>query len=245
MAKHGPDQSWREHVLNNILPKMEAGPTTLPAAPLDAPQPFSLPMTPSSFDVIETLPLLAQDRLRKLRLRAADAHALCVPHADIREASTAKVTAENRLRELTAHPHQHGFGLPETDSRVVAQQRLVNQAVDDFRRLQERSDDRAAAWHAASGALQTAETYLRHGRPGGTAFEVIDVEVPKPAKGEGGLLDQIENRRRRVRELRSDLHRIASAPYPSAFCKQRLREAIETLAQRGTPDVSVSNHSPY
>ena len=49
----------------------------------------------------------------------------------------------------------------------------------------------------------------------------------------------IENRRRRVRELKSDLHRLASAPYPSGYAKQQMREQIEALAQAGAPSVSA------
>jgi hypothetical protein len=79
---------------------------------------------------------------------------------------------------------------------------------------------------------------LRHGKPGNTTLEEFAGSEPKLLKGDG-LLDAVENRRRRVRELRADLHRIASAPYPSSHAKQHMREAIETFAQRGTPDVSM------
>jgi len=51
-------------------------------------------------------------------------------------------------------------------------------------------------------------------------------------------LDAIERLRRRVRELRADQHRIASAPYPSSYVKQRMRVQIEALAIQGAPVVS-------
>ena len=41
-----------------------------------------------------------------------------------------------------------------------------------------------------------------------------------------------------MRELRADLHRIASAPFPSSDCKQRMREQIEALTMQGAPSVS-------
>jgi hypothetical protein len=44
--------------------------------------------------------------------------------------------------------------------------------------------------------------------------------------------------RRRVRELRADLHRIESAPFPSSHCKQRMRQQVEGLATLGAPSVS-------
>jgi hypothetical protein len=51
-------------------------------------------------------------------------------------------------------------------------------------------------------------------------------------------MDAIERLRRRGRELRADLHRIQSAPYPSSRAKQRMREQIEALAMQGAPSVS-------
>jgi Putative transposase len=43
----------------------------------------------------------------------------------------------------------------------------------------------------------------------------------------------------RARELRADLHRVQSAPYPSSHAKARMREEIEQLARRGAVDVSA------
>ena len=82
--------------------------------------------------------------------------------------------------------------------------------------------------------LSTVEGYLRDG-PG----PLRDLETPEPklAKNET-LLDAIERNRRRVRELAADLHRVHSAPYPSAHVKQRLRQQVEELAVRGAPSVS-------
>jgi hypothetical protein len=116
---------------------------------------------------------------------------------------------------------------------------LLEKATADFKRLQELQMVRTAAWHAASGALANTETWLKSGRPGGTALEDFVGPEPKLAKGENGLLDAIENRRRRVRELRADLHRIASAPYPSKHVKTQMRAQIEQLAMVGAPDVSM------
>jgi hypothetical protein len=104
--------------------------------------------------------------------------------------------------------------------------------------MSELRDARSAAWQITSRTLANVETWLRIGRPHGTSLEDYDGPEPKLLKGENGLLDAIENRRRRVRELRADEHRIRSAPYPSSYCKQRMREQVEQLAQRGAPVVS-------
>ena len=79
---------------------------------------------------------------------------------------------------------------------------------------------------------------MKHGVPSGVQLLDHDGEVPKLAKNES-ITDAVERLRRRCRELKADLHRIASSPYPSSYAKALLREAIETLAERGTPDVST------
>ena len=78
---------------------------------------------------------------------------------------------------------------------------------------------------------------MRDGKPGNTTLEAVEVEPPKLNKGET-VVDAIERHRRRVRELRADLHRIESAPYPSSSAKQRMRAQIGQLAQRGAPSAS-------
>jgi hypothetical protein len=116
---------------------------------------------------------------------------------------------------LTAHPSERGFNLPETDSRVVFAQQHLDKMAADLKRLQERSEARAQAWQKASEANAAAESWLRDGgRPGGTELQDHETEMPKLLKGET-ILDVVERLRRRVRELKTDLHRIASAPYPS------------------------------
>jgi hypothetical protein len=244
MAKQ-PDRDWREQVIRS-LPTMEANPgpgaTGLQPGPVDmapAPTPMSLGPALKPFDVIELLPPAAQDRLRMLRQRAADAHALIPEFETIREASMARIEAENALKRLTSHPQDGGFNLPATDSRVVAAEKHLEKMTADFRRLQELQEVRSAAWRAASGALAAVEDWLRHGKPANCVLEAIETEPPKLAKNEPGLLDAIENRRRRVRELRADLHRIASAPFPSSYAKQRMREQIDALAMNGAPSVSA------
>jgi hypothetical protein len=96
---------------------------------------------------------------------------------------------------------------------------------------------RSAAFQTASGALAAVESWLRDGVPGNCTLETVETEPPKLNKGEA-IIDAIERHRRAFRELKADLHRIASAPYPSSYSKQRLRQMVEQFAARGTPDVS-------
>jgi hypothetical protein len=210
----------------------------LPPAPPN-PQPFSFGPAPTApgFDVADLLPPASAERLRALRLRAKEAFAIMVPFEDVRTASTAKTDAENHLRRLQAHPQNGGFNLPDTDARVIAAVSALEKASAEFERVRARSEARSASWTAVGGALAKCEDWLKNGRPGGTALVDVEDDLPKPSKTEHGLLDQIETRRRRVRELLADARRIESAPYPSVYCKQKMRQQIEALAMRG-PDVS-------
>ena len=203
------------------------------------PQPVSFGgiHTQPAYDVIELLPPAAADKLRALRQRSNDAHAVVPQFEQIREASTARVEAEQALKRLTSHSHDGGFNLPEDNRSVIEAQRLLDKATADFKRLTELSEVRTAAWQATSQAKTACEIYLRDGKPGNTTLEAVEVELPKLNKGET-VVDAIERHRRRVRELRADLHRIESAPYPSSYAKQRMRAQIGQLAQRGAPLVS-------
>ena len=214
------------------MPGLEPGPTN--------PTPLNLSGAPfgPQFDLLELLPPAAADRLRQLRQRSLDLHAIVPQFEQVREASMTKIAAAAELTRLVSHPQDGGFNLPPSAPQVIAAQRTLDKATEAFTRLQEMQQQRASAWQVSSAALSACETLLRDGRPGGTALEAVEVD-PKLAKGEKGLLDAIENRRRRVRELRADLHRVESAPYPSAHVKRRVREMVDQLAARGEPDVTT------
>ena len=86
--------------------------------------------------------------------------------------------------------------------------------------------------------LQAVEGWLRDGRPGNTVLKDYDgSEPPKLLKGED-LLSALERIRRNGRELKARLHTMRSSCFPSAYCKKRMREMVEQLAQRGAPDVA-------
>jgi hypothetical protein len=244
MAKREqPDKGWRDWVLKSLPVQMEAS-MAEPAAGLEPgprdPQPFSVGMSlVPNYDVIERLPVgRCQDRLRQLRDHVHDLHALTVPFADIHEASNARLHAQGQSKRLTDHQHDGGFNLKADDPRVIAAQQQLDKLNDDFRRLNERNEVRSAAWREAGHTLQAVEGWLRNGVPGNVRLEAIEVEPPKLNKGENGLLDAIENRRRRVRELKADAHRIRSAPFLSAHARAKIREEVEALATRGRPVVT-------
>ena len=150
----------------------------------------------------------------------------------------ARIEAENALKRLSAHPQDGGFGLPPDDRRVIEAQRLLDKMTADFRRLQELQTVRTAQFQAVAGVLANVEEWLKSGRPGNAMLEAVDEIEAKLNKGES-LTDGIERLRRRVRELRADHHRVASAPFPSNYCKAQMASQIEELAQRGAPSVAL------
>ncbi len=180
---------WRAQMLNL------AQQGSLPAPPLTtviAPQPLSTGVhTAPSFDMIELLPPGGAEKMRLLRQRDADLHAVKVPHAELQEARTAKVAAAQRLKRLTDHRSAGGFELADDDARVIAARRELERLDAEDKRLNDRSEMRAAAWRAAGQVRQAVETWLRDGRPRGTMLEDYETEVPKLAKGET-VLDAIE-----------------------------------------------------
>jgi hypothetical protein len=203
------------------------------------PQPFSAPMSlVPSFDVIEVLPPGAADRLRALRQRFHDLNVLIPKHDVMHEASTARIMAEQRLKRLLAHPHENGFNLKPDHPSAIEQQRLLDKLTDNLKRLNELDETRSVAWRAASHVLTAVESWLKDGGvPPGVMLADIDGKPPQLLKNET-VIDAIERLRRRGRELKADLNRIRSAPYPSAHVREKIKQEVETLATRGAPVVS-------
>jgi hypothetical protein len=211
----------------------------LPAAPIGGQKPFNFtPLGGPAFDLIEILPPAAADKMRQLRQRSLDLHAIIPPYEDIRQASIARGEAANALKRLTDHQQLGGFNLKPDHPSVRQAQRTLDKATATFDELRARQATRSSAWQASSQPVANVETWLRDGRPQGAAVEDIEPPATKLNKGEG-LLDAIARLQRRARELKADLHRIASAPFPSAYAKQQMRAEIEQLSQRGAPDPTL------
>lgn len=228
---------WREQVIN-MAQQAVAGFTPAPTTTVTAQAPFSAGFpSPPNFDPLDALPPGAAERLRLLRQRSADLHAIIPPGEDVRIASNAKVEAANRVRELQNHPQDFGHGLPDTDARVIAAKKHAAKMIADFERLKQLQEVRAAAWQAAAQPLANAEIWLRDGRPHGTVLEDYQNEPPKLNKGES-LIDGIDRVRRAGRQIKASINTIQSSCFPRSYCKQRAHEQVEQLAIRGAISVS-------
>ena len=207
MAKHGSDQNWREHVMNNVLPRMEStGPAATglepgPVIEAAAPMPIGAAVhTAPSFDPIDRLPEDRKDLLRKIRQHSDDGHAIIPPGEDVRELSMRKIDAANELKRLVSHPQDWGKNLPPDHPSVVQAQRTLDKATDEFERLKQLQEVRTAAWQAAARAKTNCEDLLRFGVPGNCTLEAVEIEPPKLLKGES-LMDGILRLQRRGREV--------------------------------------------
>ena len=97
-----PDEGWRQHVLNNVLPRLES---TAPAATSFEPAPISEIVTPwtlpgiphggPNFDPIDRLADIpaSAEKYRLVARRSDNLHAVIPEFERIREASMAKIAA--------------------------------------------------------------------------------------------------------------------------------------------------------
>ncbi|UGY28168.1 hypothetical protein HU675_0016185 [Bradyrhizobium septentrionale] len=216
---------------------MEANTTGLTPGPvIEAIAPMLLSVGMSlqpQFDVIKLLPENRKEFLRLLRDRRSEKYAANILFETIRAGSERVTAAASEVKRLT----DSRLHVKLDDRQVIAAQSALTEAKDDLERTKQRSEKLAAAAHAVGISLMNVESWLRHGRPPGTVLEAVEVEPPKLLKGES-LLDGADRFERRSRELRADIHRVRSAPYPSAHVKRKIREQVAQLEPRA-PDVTL------
>jgi hypothetical protein len=190
-------------------------------------------------DLAGWLPPNAADKMRALQQRSRDAHALIPPSVDRLDAANARIEAEQRLARLTNHHSERGggFNMKPDDPTVLAAKKLLDELTAAKARIEQRYNERTAEWTAKSQPLSNVETWLKTGKPHGTVLEDFDGPDPQLLKGED-LMTGISRLQRRGRELKADLHRVRSAPYPSSHCKAQARAQVSALAARGAPVVS-------
>ena len=160
------------------------------------PQPLSFSAAPNTpaVDLCDLLPPGAAEKLRTLRQRSEDLHAVIPDFEAVRTASMARIEAQNALARLTAHSQDGGFGQPLTALSVVQATATLAKATAEFERLRERQAARSTVWQEATQALAKVQDWLKSGRPQGVVLEDVDTQV-KLAKGEANWSEAVENRR--------------------------------------------------
>lgn len=199
--------------------------------------PMSLSFYTTQHDMADYLPAPAADRLRKLRQRIQDKHALTIPFSERHAAHTEKLECENRLKRLTDHRSAGGFELGDDDPRVVDERTKLDKLTAEAKRLDDLDAVRSTQWRESGYVLVNIETRLRDGVPRGCVLEVLETAAPSLPKGQS-LIEAIQARERRIRELQADARRVEASPFPSAYARKRMREKIAVLVERGKPNVS-------
>jgi hypothetical protein len=225
----------------------EANPPAASAASVDTggPLPGMMPMMQIGDPIETTLPSVAVEKSRKQELKSDEAHVLLRATIEAQQETRTEIQRRQaRIKRLTQHPHEGGFGLAEDDPRVVDEKNRLDRKLDEQRRLNAVCETRAATWKSTAELVRNIEQAVA-ARPGGYVAKMVSLEAPPLKKGET-IFDAVEGRRRRGRELQADLHRIRSSPWPSALAKQRMRERIGQLAESGRPFVecAVEHNEP-
>ena len=190
-------------------------------------------------DVADDLPPRGAIRLQGMRERAADLGVLARHSFEIeQELRTENAQTENRIRVLKQPRGDGGHSLGDDDPRVRVEQKNLDLKTAELARRRELSEVRGHEQQVLLRLIGICETWLRGGgRPGGSICVAFDGELPTLKEG-ADLPAAIDDRRRRLRELAADRHRVESAPFPAATAKAKIRDEIAALAELGAPSVS-------
>ena len=178
--------------------------------------------------MIELLPECAQDRLRALRQRSDDLHAIIPEGETVREASMARIEADNALKRLVSHPQEFGHDLRPTTRASSPRNKHLDKMTADFTRLTELQAVRTAAWQPASQAKAAVEDMVAPWRPGNTTLE--------DGRGRAAEVEQGRDRPRRRRTAAPTWSRTAgrSASDRVRAVSVELRQAAHARTDRGT-----------
>jgi hypothetical protein len=196
--------------------------------------PLTLYVDNDPAELAALLPPKARKRFEILCLRRDDSHKLIPAAETMRALGAEKFGLERAIEKMQARRPEGDF-LPDEDLRVVSAKSRLVRLTNEVQAIRERYETRGQAFAAIARTHADAMDWIRN-RPPNTVIE--DAAEPK-LNGKVPLLDQLENVRRRGRELTSDLNRIRSSCYPSEHCKRRMVEIVNGLAERRRPSMAL------
>jgi hypothetical protein len=193
-------------------------------------------MVPRFGDPADLLPEAARTKLIELRQRASDAASLARSVMEAQEEQRMiRMRVQARIDQLKRARASGGYALDDDAPQVASEQAKFAKADAEYKRLNELSDLRYAQSSTHQRLAERIEKWLVAGIPGGCALSLYEGAAPV---FKGSIIDAVEVKRRRLRELQADLHRVRSAPYPSSMAKQRMRAAVEAMIDAGAPNVA-------
>jgi hypothetical protein len=190
----------------------------------------------------DALPPEAQRRLDLLRLDRAEAvgivRELKSRVDDLRSAIARQAIECDRLvgRDTEMFLTGQGANLTNDALSVLKARARLDRLKDELPALTERHAVAQARWEAVGQLTHRIEEFLDSRR--GARFVRKPVALPANMQPYQAL-DLVEQKRRRVRELRSDLAKVEAAPWPSATAREHIRKYVGALVEKGRPDCSA------
>jgi hypothetical protein len=238
---------WHRHVINNVLPRMEA--STAPATGFQqataadfAPVTFYGDRTPNDpAELLEGLPL-ALVKWTAIKQRALDLHGSIPSFEAIREVQLEKFSHANRISELMKPKGEGGPGLSEDAPQIATVRKQMQRAEQEFARLSELKEVRTARWNSVGSlARNVSDWLLQGGVSHGCVIEAVEIEEPKLLKNEG-LLDGVARLQRRTREVKADIHRVRSACYTETEALALVNATVENWGSNGIDTSATIEH---
>jgi hypothetical protein len=178
------------------------------------------------------LPPEAHAKLRSFQDERDAAHVLLIAVVDDQQELRLDIMrGETRVKELMTPRGVGGYGLADDEPQVLAEQEKVGRKRAAQRRLASLYEVRSDAYRHVADLVRAIEQEIA-ARPSGCIAKTVSIETPA---FKGNIIDAVEGRRRRGRELVSDLARVRAAPWPSSIAKAKMRERITQLAEAGAP----------
>ncbi|MEZ2144933.1 hypothetical protein AAE026_21975 [Bradyrhizobium sp. DN5] len=194
--------------------------------------PLQAMMAMRTGDPMEVLPNEAREKFRELEQKRGDAGILV--RAIVEDQQQLRIDIQrhqNRIKELQTPRGTGGFDLGDDAPQVISERRTLEEKLAEQRRLTALNEARSTVYQRIGELVRNVEQAVA-ARPAGCIGQMVKIDL---RAFKGSILDAIEARRQRCRELKADLHRVRSAPWPSDFVKQKMREQINRVAESGRP----------
>ena len=243
MARRSDEGDWRRHVVENMLPRMDAntGPaaTSFQAAQDFGPVVFRGDRSPD--DAAALLPDAAATKFIAIGQIASDLHGAIPKHEQMQELRLEITGLKNRLADLNRPLSEGGSAVPATAWQVADVERKLDRGEKELRRLAELVEVRGSRWTSAAQLHQAVSDWVLRGIPANCVIEVVeDAPIAELMKKGETIANAVERFRHRQRECAADRHRVNSSPWPSSVVKAAAKEFIDRLADQGAPDLDAA-----
>jgi hypothetical protein len=201
------------------------------------------------------LPAVISDKLNRLkRQRDQDRALFQIADAERSAARDRLQDAEGRLRflkqpsaRLVEHHSEGSYavgrqsfpqpeGMPDDAPAVIAVRKEIARYEKKLAEADQLATSRSARFTALSQLVTACEKFLQDlGNAPIVLHQPQPVTKKKNGSGTNSFAEGVEALRARLRTLAQERRAVAAAPYPSSLAKTRLRELIDELASKGSP----------